>query len=1176
MRLEQINLDKYGHLNGLRIDLPARSPDLHILMGTNEAGKSTTQAALTDFLYGFEHTTNYAFLYDARDLRVGGVIGGGKESFEAWRRKARNNSLQGADGNPLDEALLRAALSGVDKETFVQQFSLNHLRLRSGGKAIVEAASDLGRMLFQAGAGLDWLGERLHELQEKSDGLFRPSGSKQTIGAALKQRENALKQRKQLSSTERAFKEVQSKARLTKTELGTLASKRSENSTERTRLERSRRVIPILRKLDQEGERLSAIGEVPSLATDIDERFSTACQSLEKASRNVDTAADELQKAQGAHDAIEVDEVVLGRENEVEMLMGTYQNRYVAAEEDLPKRVADLKLQESIIANRSRDVGRADMTADNIADHLPKKAQVSALRRLAGEQAKHAEAERTAEKGMKAASEDLLAAKRVVDDFGASPNLVPIREAIDDCLADPGLGTRIDLAQKKTTELRNSLGKRLSKMVPAVPDGLVRRDLPSATVVMQYANDLAGWDQSLERKRNELGQLERRSADFGRERDTLISTKGAVPAEQLFAARSRRDAGWALVRKRFIDSEDSDSAAEDEFCAGQPLPDAFSAAISNADAVADTRFEAAENSGKLAAKLTDLKGVNDKIETLSTSIESDEAQRAALVSRWQAAWVDSGIEPELPAAMTGWIRELEEIEAIQIDLQYGLNAVEKEQAIEARLRDALVAAIVTLGNPKPDNGESLQKVFKRAHDLRNDLEGRERDRAIAEKKVKELTAAEEKAIQSLADARDANAKWQTTWSEKLAEWSLPSDTDPTDVEPVLDAWDSIRTAHDKIEGEQGLRHRIQTMNDDQERFRTLLKQLLAAVASDLCDQPSLQAAQELGRRLKQAQANRNLQSAAATNAANRAGAHAEAKEGEDAARKSVERILVEIGADTIDAAKPVLERFKLRAQIEQALGGLRDTLRATGDGLAEDALRKECDGLEFDALDGLITNLQAEDDRVYAEVERLNGILGECSKELAVFMEASAAAADAAEEAERATTDVLRATERYIRLQATIAVLRYAIDRYRKENEAPLLRRASILFSRLTLEKYAQLEIDYDSGDRPQLWAREKDGAGSVPVDKLSDGAQDQLFLALRLAAIDEIVAKGTVVPFVADDLFVNFDDDRAAAGLKVLAELAGRTQVLFFSHHQHLLDLAAKHIPDQFNAVRLTSGNSQ
>ena len=171
---------------------------------------------------------------------------------------------------------------------------------------------------------------------------------------------------------------------------------------------------------------------------------------------------------------------------------------------------------------------------------------------------------------------------------------------------------------------------------------------------------------------------------------------------------------------------------------------------------------------------------------------------------------------------------------------------------------------------------------------------------------------------------------------------------------------------------------------------------------------------------------------------------------------------------------------------------------------------------------------------------------------------------------------MLRATERYIRLQATIAVLRYAIDRYRKENEAPLLRRASSLFSRLTLEKYAQLEIDYDSGDRPQLWAREKDGAGSVPVDKLSDGAQDQLFLALRLAAIDEIVAKGTVVPFVADDLFVNFDDDRAAAGLKVLAELAGRTQVLFFTHHQHLLDLAAKHIPDQFNAVRLTSGSLQ
>ena len=39
-------------------------------------------------------------------------------------------------------------------------------------------------------------------------------------------------------------------------------------------------------------------------------------------------------------------------------------------------------------------------------------------------------------------------------------------------------------------------------------------------------------------------------------------------------------------------------------------------------------------------------------------------------------------------------------------------------------------------------------------------------------------------------------------------------------------------------------------------------------------------------------------------------------------------------------------------------------------------------------------------------------------------------------------------------------------------------------------------------------------------------------------------------LPFLADDLFVNFDDERSEAGVRVLAELAKSTQVLFFTHH--------------------------
>jgi hypothetical protein len=76
-------------------------------------------------------------------------------------------------------------------------------------------------------------------------------------------------------------------------------------------------------------------------------------------------------------------------------------------------------------------------------------------------------------------------------------------------------------------------------------------------------------------------------------------------------------------------------------------------------------------------------------------------------------------------------------------------------------------------------------------------------------------------------------------------------------------------------------------------------------------------------------------------------------------------------------------------------------------------------------------------------------------------------------------------------------------------------------------------------------------------VPGLSTGAGDQLYLALRIAAVEEYLAHGIPLPFVADDLFVSYDDERAAAGFRVLAQLAQKTQVLFFTHHPHTSALA-------------------
>jgi uncharacterized protein YhaN len=54
------------------------------------------------------------------------------------------------------------------------------------------------------------------------------------------------------------------------------------------------------------------------------------------------------------------------------------------------------------------------------------------------------------------------------------------------------------------------------------------------------------------------------------------------------------------------------------------------------------------------------------------------------------------------------------------------------------------------------------------------------------------------------------------------------------------------------------------------------------------------------------------------------------------------------------------------------------------------------------------------------------------------------------------------------------------------------------------------------------------------------------------------------------EDLFVNFHDTRAAAGFTALGELACRTQVIYFTHHQHLTEIAQVTLGDAVTVARL------
>jgi uncharacterized protein YhaN len=66
----------------------------------------------------------------------------------------------------------------------------------------------------------------------------------------------------------------------------------------------------------------------------------------------------------------------------------------------------------------------------------------------------------------------------------------------------------------------------------------------------------------------------------------------------------------------------------------------------------------------------------------------------------------------------------------------------------------------------------------------------------------------------------------------------------------------------------------------------------------------------------------------------------------------------------------------------------------------------------------------------------------------------------------------------------------------------------------------------------------------------------------LRLATLERQAALAEPLPLILDDILIHFDDERAGAALRVLAEHARGTQVVLFTHHARIVELAERMIP--------------
>jgi uncharacterized protein YhaN len=151
---------------------------------------------------------------------------------------------------------------------------------------------------------------------------------------------------------------------------------------------------------------------------------------------------------------------------------------------------------------------------------------------------------------------------------------------------------------------------------------------------------------------------------------------------------------------------------------------------------------------------------------------------------------------------------------------------------------------------------------------------------------------------------------------------------------------------------------------------------------------------------------------------------------------------------------------------------------------------------------------------------------------------------------------LIAASREWLTLKFGALLISTAIERLRIDQSDPLLTRAGILFDLLTGNSFVGIGQEYDERDVPRLVGRRPTGE-AVHVAGMSTGARDQLYLALRLAYLEDYASRAEPAPFIGDDLFASFDEDRTFKGLAALVAMGDRVQPIVFTHHQYLAEIA-------------------
>ncbi|MFH1981326.1 MAG: AAA family ATPase [Pseudomonadota bacterium] len=1158
MKILELNLTAFGAFTGTSLDFTQDAAGLHMVYGDNEAGKSTALRALRSMLFGIPVQSADNFQHAYAQLRIGARLmkrDGAQIAFV--RRKGKTKTLRGPDDDEiLDDHALTAFLGGVGQSLFEQMFAIGHEDLVTGGQEIISGGGNIGQALFAAGAGLIHLQALQQQMHEACEALFKPSGTKPLINSTLLSLSAARKEHKEALLSAKTWKTHHQALLSAQKDRETLQQRLDALKKQASRLARIRDGLPFISRKKEIDAALPVYDNVPDLPSDFSDNRRKAESDLQLARNDLKRAQAEIDGLLGQLNALKVPESLIQHAGAIEALqqdLGSHRK----AQKDRPERLGTLRALQKQAADNLSEVSEEMKSHTGTGVKLPA-AVVGDLQEMKDEHGRLSIRRETTvalQRDLSARRDGLISEKTALP---APVDVAPLKAALEQALSAGPIEKHLSELQSAAVSLEASLIRDLQRQT--VWSGRMEEvdtlPCPSTETIDRFRLEMASASQTLEKLKSDRIAAEADITRTAGELTTIAQTVDVPLESDLSAARVVRGEGWGLIRQRLTGENPSPEAVATftgRFDLPPPaLPEAFEKSIAQADHIADRlRREAA-----LVSRKADLEVQLSQLETrraaIGNAIATATAVLETLSTRWHAEWRKAGITPLPPMEMRSWTADIQAIRAKLADLRAQRVKAQTVAAETAALRGKLAGALADSGKPAADD-LSLALLIALARSRVEIAEKHAARREDVEKELKQVAVDQRAAIARQAEIDNALKSWQATWREKVATIGLAADISPSAAMTVIER---IKTAKAQLAEADDFKKRIEGIDRDAADFKLRVATLAAALAPDLEEQPHERAAELLQSRLTTARDAQTTRKSLLERLNKVQADKAKADQRIAAAEALLGALCREAGCGRAEDLAGIENQSAEKRQHLETLKATADHIRRFSGGATIEAFISEADRVDIDGIEPKLSRIADEIASLDRSRSTLDETIGDLRNELK-RMDGSARAAELAETAERLLGKLESDVEHYARLKTASVLLARTIERYREKYQGPLVSRASALFSQMTAGAFSGIRADYDDKGHPMLVGVRPESGELVAVAGMSDGSADQLYLALRLASLEQYLSLNEPLPFIVDDILLRFDDARAAATLQVLAALSEKTQVIFFTHHRHLVDLA-------------------